>query len=420
MHDNSPEQISVIDRARLSAEQKIIYDVIGRFGLEPLLKRFEEEELQSCRDAVLGTCLKLSSSISPKLFALLEEVRTKLEYNEPVDLFVEADANINAHAIHSCDDSPNIVVLTSRLIERMEDVELKFVIGHEIGHLHYRHYRARQIDAAIGDKDKMPKLLRYKLRDWHRLAEFSADRAGFIAADRDLKSTVSTFFKLASGLGPEHLQFDIAAFLDQLTELEQLSNRTLLCGFSHPITPIRVRALQMFKDVIEAADATAWDQMDEEVLNLAKLMDYQPSEPIEIHGRDFLLAAGLLIGHADGEGISEEEQSMLVDMLLPLMADPEEKIARITTTDQAKQLMVSSARWLKENAGEERFEIIRMLARVAAVDGKLHAEEEETLKDAAELLAVPWRAAKNDVHEVLGHFLQAQQTAQMPPRARLQ
>lgn len=409
MDTHSSGQAKLIDRARLASEQKMLYEIIGRFGLEPILANYEEKELPSFRDHVLGTCLKLSSRMSPRLFALLEEVRAKLEYKEPVDLFVKADADINAYAMYSHDSFPNIVVLTSSLVERMNDIELKFVIGHEIGHLHYQHYRARLIIAAIGDDDKVPKLLRYKLRDWQRLAELSADRTGFVAADCDLKSTVSTFFKLASGLGPEHLQFDISDFLKQLAELQQLDRRTIICGFSHPITPIRVRALQIFQNVIEKSEG--WSQMDEEVLTLASLMDYQPSDPIELHERDFLLGGGLLVGHSDDAGISEEEHKTLVDMLLPLMANPETEIARITTIVRAKELMAGSALWLKENAGEERFALIRMLARVAAIDGVLHPKEEETLKYAAELLGIPWRVARNSAYEVLADFLQAGKSA---------
>lgn len=418
MPDNLQNKTSLLDDVRLSYERKMLYEAIGRYGLEPLLVNFEERELPSFRDHVLGTCLKLSAGMSPRLFTLLEQVRGELKYDEPLDLFVEADAEINAYAIHSCDSSPHIVTLTSSLIERMNDDELRFVIGHEIGHIHYQHYRARLIGKAIGDEDNMPRLLRHKLGIWSRLAELSADRAGFVAAGKDLQSVVSAFFKLSSGLGPEHLKFDISVFLQQLAELQQLDQRTLLCGFSHPITPIRVRALQMFKDAMENVGGRG--EVDEQVVNLSKLMDYQPSEPFEIHGRDFLLAGGLLVGHADDDGISKEEQSMLVDMLLQFMADPEEEIARITTTEKAKQLMAGSAEWLKANAGEERFTLIRMLARIAAVDGKIHADEEKELERAADLLGVPWRVARRHVYEVLGGYLQERKSGQMSDPIRLQ
>ena len=46
--------------------------------------------------------------------------------------------------------------------------------------------------------------------------------------------------------------------LQQLEELRQLDRRELIYGFSHPITPIRVRALQLFRDAGgSSADARA-------------------------------------------------------------------------------------------------------------------------------------------------------------------
>lgn len=418
MSDQSKNGGNLIDRVRLVPERVMLYGVIGRFGLEPLLAEFEENELYPIREHVLSKCLKLSAGMSPRLFTLLEQVQAKLEYNEPLELFVEADANINAYAIHSHDRSPNIVVLTSSLIERANDAELKFVIGHEIGHIHYQHSRAKYIIHAIGDEDKVPTLLRRQLSIWSWLAELSADRAGFIAAERDIETVISIFFKLASGLGPENLQFDSSAFLLQLEELQALDGRTLLCGFSHPVTPIRVRSLQMFQNVF--GDTENWRHLDEEVVKLAKLMDYQPAEDLEIHSRNFVLAGGLLIGHADGEGFSSEEQSQLVDMLLPVMTDPVTEIARITTIDQAKRLMAESAEWLKENAGEERMVLIRMLARVAAVDCVMHTNEETELRRAADLLDIPWRFAEKEVADTLAKLVQGRKFAGMFDPIQLQ
>ena len=148
-------------------------------------------------------------------------------------------------------------------------------------------------------------------------------------------------------------------------------------------------------------------------------MDLQAVGQVDKNGRDFVLAGGILVGAAD-DGFSAQEQEVLVEMLLPLINDPEEEIARIKTTEQAKSLMASSAEWLKDNAGEERFTIISWLARVAAVDGVLHPKEEELLKYAAGLLGVPWRVARKQVYEILAEYLQAQITAKIVEPVRLQ
>src|SRR5262249_20924388 len=148
-------------------------------------------------------------------------------------------------------------------------------------HLAWRHYRARLAEAAFGrDSEggsKAPPLLTRRLESWDRLAEISADRAGFLVIDGNLEVAGSAFFKLLSGLGPEHLRYDIKVFLEQLDSLQKLNRSELFAEFSHPATPIRVRALQLFGEALEKKRPLA--EIDKEVEAIARLMDYAPSEP---------------------------------------------------------------------------------------------------------------------------------------------
>ena len=145
----------MLDTMRFTPEQEKLQGIMLRFGLEPLLAHFEREGgLGSLRDYVLGTQLKLSPAIAPRMFSLLSDVRSRLHYEQPVDLFVGASHDINAFAVHSLDHAPHIVSLTSSLVERMNDEELRFVLGHEIGHIHFQHYRARLVEHAVGQNEK--------------------------------------------------------------------------------------------------------------------------------------------------------------------------------------------------------------------------------------------------------------------------
>lgn len=237
---------TLLNQMRFAPEQQKIEKLMVTFELETILSHFEREGgVKSIRDTILSSQLKLTRTMAPRLATALEEVCAALQYAEPVELFVAENASINAFAVYSLDQTPHIIVLTSRLIERMNDAEIRFVLGHEIGHLQFRHYRMQMVPRAFGDNkegdNKTPSLLQRRLEIWQRLAELSADRAGFVAAAGNLNSVVSVFFKIASGLGPEHLHFDISAFLAQLEELQQLERRDSLCDFSHPSIPIRVK-----------------------------------------------------------------------------------------------------------------------------------------------------------------------------------
>lgn len=289
---------------RFAPEAHRLNRLMETFELEPILSHFEREGgVKSIRDDILSSQLKLTRTMAPRLSALLDRVRQTLGYEAPVDLFVAENSNINAMAVYSLDHTPHIIALTSQLIERMNDDEIRFVLGHEIGHLCYKHYRMQMVSMAFGkDKDgdsNVPKLLARRLDIWQRLAELSADRAWFTAVEGRLDPVVSVFFKIASGLGPEHLQFDISAFLQQLEELRRLERRDSLCDFSHPSIPIRVRALQLYRDAGgAAASAEQLARVDEEVLELAKLMERAPSAAEELHKLNYVLAGGVLVGHS--------------------------------------------------------------------------------------------------------------------------
>jgi hypothetical protein len=407
---------TMLDTMRFAPEREKLEGIIQRFGLEPLLAHFEHEGgLRSFRDYVLGSQLKLSPGIAPRIFSLLNEVRSSLHYDQPFDLFVEADHNINAFALYSLDHAPHIISLTSSLVERMNDEELRFVLGHEIGHIHFQHYRARLVSQAVGQDEKgesrVPNLLKRRMDIWNRLSELSADRCGFAAVRGKMAPIVSAFFKISSGLGPEFLNFDVSAFLEQLEELKNLEKRDSICGFSHPATPIRVKALQLFGAVGgAAASRESLQSVDAEVSAMAKLMDVAPSDLMEVTMRDFLLSAGVLVGYADGQ-FSEQEKNILVEILLALTSDPELEIDEMDSVEKAKELLQKSAAWLKENAGEQRFVAYRSLTQIAAVNGAVLGNKEQVLMEAAEMAGIPAKSAREMLYDSLARFLKAKTPA---------
>ncbi|MBK8996425.1 MAG: M48 family metalloprotease [Myxococcales bacterium] len=416
---------SVLDPIRFGPERDLIGSLFDRFGLDVVIDHFVESGgVRSMYDAVLASELRLTRMIAPRLMDLLDAAREKLAFDEPLEMFVGQNPQVNAAAMHRMSgDEPHVLSLTSALVERMTDAELSFVLGHELGHLAYRHYRARLADAAFGrsagGESKAPPLLLRRLESWDRMAEISADRAGFSAVDGNLEVAVSAFFKLQSGLGPEHLRFDIAAILEQLESLQKASRRELFAEFSHPATPIRVRALQLFGEVRAGQRTLA--AVDAEVAEIARLMDYAASEPLDVNAREFILAGGLLAAYADGDiEMDDAGWNTLVQLLLPVSADPEAEVARIKNRSEADEILEKSAAWLRDNAGEERFDLLRAIAHVTAADGHLSEAERAFLKHCAELLGVPARTADEIAFETLADHLQTHAGRGMrPPRFAL-
>lgn len=399
-----------LDSVRFAPERDLIASLTERFGLDVLVDHFVGSGgVRSAYDEVLGSKLRLTATLAPRLIAVLDEARRTLGFSEPIELFVGQEAMVNASSMHAISPGePHVIELTSALVERMNDDELRFVLGHELGHLAFRHHRARLAVAAFGideaHESKAPALLVRRLESWDRLAEISADRAGLIVVGLRLDVAVSAFFKLQSGLGPEHLRFDVHAFLEQLSAIEKLERRELLARFSHPATPIRVRALQLFASARTRGEAPA--SIDDEVMRIARLMDYAPSEPLDVHARDFLLAATLLAGDADGEGMSVEEWEAFIELLVPMSSDPETEAAAVKTREQAEALLARSAAYLRENAGSERYELLAAVAHLLAADCALGPGEREFLHGVAADLDIPERAADEIAFEALADHLQ--------------
>ncbi len=411
--------MELLHSVRFQPERVLIEQLFDRYGLEGIVAHYESKQAGELYELVMSSQLRLTPVLAPRLCDLLAEVTARLAFEEPIELYVQSDPTINAFALHALGKgTPHVVSVTSGMVERMTDDEIRFCLGHECGHLAYRHYRARMLFRALepapGEPSRMPRLLGVRLGAWSRLAELSADRAGFAAIGADLGVAVSTFFKVQSGLGPDHLRFDIRGFLEQLSDLGTMKRRDVIATFSHPLTPVRVRALQLFQSGGLASDPAALSAVDAEVSKVTDLLEFEVTDLDEVHAREFLVGAGLLAAHADGAEIDGDQRELLMDLILQLTGDPEAHLARVTSSEQAVEMMETAGAWLRENAGEERFALFRYLAHVVAVDGRLHPGEHQFMTSAAAVLGIPEKRADEICYEVLSEYLQTSASTAQP------
>jgi len=113
------------------------------------------------------------------------------------------------------------MMLSSRLLEVMIPAELRFVMGHELGHLVLRHNEIPMPATAIVEDMAgviVPRGTALKLFHWARAAEISADRCGLICGG-DPEAAASGFFKIASGLSSARVRTDLAAYAKQVDSL---------------------------------------------------------------------------------------------------------------------------------------------------------------------------------------------------------
>ncbi|MBS2963928.1 M48 family metallopeptidase [Actinocrinis puniceicyclus] len=206
------------DRAALTALRKLS-------GFDTLLKKLSgligERNL---RLMLLANAVQVSERQFPRIDALLTDACGVLDVPDRPQLFVQQTPLVNGMTIGL--DKP-VIVLTTGLVDLLDEEELRFVVGHELGHAFSGHavYRTMLIwlmnlSGAVawlpGGQLGIQALIT-ALLEWFRKAELSSDRAGLLVG-QDIEAAVRTQMKMAGGA---HLhEMNALAFIDQAREYE--------------------------------------------------------------------------------------------------------------------------------------------------------------------------------------------------------
>jgi Zn-dependent protease with chaperone function len=236
------------DRSALVALRKLTgFDVLLRklFGL------FNE---RAFRLSFLAGSVRVSERQFPNIYALVRDGSYILDLPEVPELYVMQSPIVNAMALGK--DRP-FIVLTTGLVNLHDEEELRFVVGHELGHVLSGHavYRTMllyliNLAARIA---WMPigyfgiKAIVWGLEEWFRKSELSCDRAGLLAC-QDTDAAKRALMKLAGGpylseLNPDEFreqahEYDAVPDLrDSLLKLLQLQGQT------HPFAVVRFAEL---------------------------------------------------------------------------------------------------------------------------------------------------------------------------------
>jgi hypothetical protein len=209
----------------------------------PLKKHNNSHEiLRHLRTFYLHESLKVSPSITPLVDSALEEAcRTIGLPRESVEAFVFNSDQTNAQSI-TLSDERCIIRISSRLVELLNQHELRFVLGHELGHFIFEHSVKTDQEEGLDEEGFL----------LSKAAEISSDRVGLLAARSTLDAT-KAILKSISGLPSAHLGNDFTDFLDQFQNRNQSHD---LSSFftSHPSFLIRARALLWFDLVRSESD----------------------------------------------------------------------------------------------------------------------------------------------------------------------
>ena len=182
---------------------------------------------------------------APGLAALVRECAARLQV-EPVQVFVAPSSARNAYTFGLT--APKVVVLYSSLVQVMDADELRFIIGHEMGHVCLGH---TWLNSLVGGLAGIPSpmlafvVLSLAFRWWNRACEYSADRAGLLACRNPQKAT-SALVRLTTGTAARS-SGDLQQALRRVeAEDDDIASNLTEALATHPMTIRRIEELRRY------------------------------------------------------------------------------------------------------------------------------------------------------------------------------
>jgi Zn-dependent protease with chaperone function len=205
--------------------------------------------------------------VGPNQFSSLYEINRHCArtLGIPVpSLFVESSPHVNAYTIATDDRAP-IVIVSSATIDALNEDELRFVIGHECGHIHNLHgvyntmgwmvsriaLQGALLGALVGSVlipviYALERVSSMGLAAWSRAGEITCDRAGLLCAENP-RSGETALAKLAAPFVSQKFgAINPQAIMEQTKRASQSLARWEEATHSHPILGKRIQAVQWF------------------------------------------------------------------------------------------------------------------------------------------------------------------------------
>ena len=175
-------------------------------GLDFVYSRFLSMGVaQSMGAEMEAQAVLVSSDQAPSLWKLLDKAARALDVRVP-NLFV----GHNEAGMQTAGSDQPFILVDAGLIDLLDDAELLFAFGRELGHILSGHVPYKMLARSIGVIGEaignftlnvgamVTTGLEAPLRDWDQFSEFSGDRAGLLAV-QSLDVATSALFKLAAG-----------------------------------------------------------------------------------------------------------------------------------------------------------------------------------------------------------------------------
>ncbi len=239
-----------IECLRFNYESVLLRKIESRLGAIPSIGQMQSQNLLAVRKRnLLGDAMLITSDLLPDIYEIYNSCLNMFGSNLQGELFVQQSKEYNA-SIFAHNQKFDLLI-HSALLKDFTSNELRFVFGHELGHVLLGHSRISVRELLSSAEELRPGLISPETKDmmyrWSRATELSADRVGLLCCGQ-LETAVTALFKTLSGLSGINIDRILSSFRAQYDILEKymekLSDAQSWIG-THPMIPIRFKALEL-------------------------------------------------------------------------------------------------------------------------------------------------------------------------------
>jgi hypothetical protein len=233
-----------LEPLRFSYETKLFNEIKAIFGrVIAETSRNRRIRFDAHKRSLLGDSLRITKDLLPEVHDLYQSCLDLIGSNLSGDLYVQQCADFNASVLGHGKRFDLLVY--SGLLDCLTPAELRFVIGHELGHVVFGHsgFSINYIFEHL-EVDEEDAALLFR---WSRSAEISCDRVGLLCCG-ELGASISALFKIRSGLTDIGHDKILKSFRDQyealVSHIEKIGGNM---GWvrTHPMIPIRFKAIEL-------------------------------------------------------------------------------------------------------------------------------------------------------------------------------
>ena len=223
-----------------------------------------------------GSFVEINDNNSSKLYGLFRDACEILDFEDIPPFYLQGDQKGTIGAFARGVDRP-FVSITYGCVERFNDNEMLYILGHELGHIKSGHVLYRSIANEFNEYFKELSNLSFGLANlvsvpamgieiamkyWSRMSELTCDRAGLLVC-KDLDSAIKATIKLAGFPSSDCSRIsylDISAFVEsfknqalefekfEMDEFNKLTRYYITKNNLHPWNVLRVSELLKWVD----------------------------------------------------------------------------------------------------------------------------------------------------------------------------